>query len=226
MEREVETLRRSLRAHLRGRGRRLSQLSQEIGRGPGYLSKALRGDNPLKVRDLFAVFTALGEDARPFFDRHYPLGGVDLASLALPPAVVDGIVVSFQELLASPRAQPPPLVPAEVEAAARKLLRHWIRQHGWTQRAVAEALGWSPPSLGGALRGGTDLWVLHVFAILQTLEVSPARFWSELLWPDDAGALRHDLVMVVERLLSGAVRSDFFAQRPPATPPSRPPRRN
>jgi transcriptional regulator with XRE-family HTH domain len=68
-------------------------------------------------------------------------------------------------------------------APARRLAEHLsakIRESGLTQSAVSTALGWGPDYVNQLLRGNLDLRLAHVYAILGTLEVSPARFFGEL----------------------------------------------
>lgn len=216
----VVELGRHLRAFVRAAGGRANRVSGALGRGQNYLSRAFAGRNPLKIKDVFGVFAALGEHPRPFFGRLYPLGGEPFTAAARARLFASRPEAPrFDDVIALGLEREPIPAPEQAVEAARKLLRRLILERGHTQVGVSVALGLTKGTLGQALRGGMDLEAFHLFGVLQVLAVEPSRFFRELLAPaGPPGASWAALGPLLEHLLGGA--SEPLARLLAALPPA------
>lgn len=202
----VAELGRHLRAFVRAGGGRANRVSTALGRSQNYLSRAFAGRNPLKIKDVFGVFGALGEHPRPFFGRLYPLGGEPFTASARARLFESRPEAPrFDDVIALGLEREPIPTPEQAVEAARRLLRRLILEHGHTQVGVSAALGLTRGTLGQALRGGMDLEAFHLFGVLRVLAVEPSRFFRELLAPaGPPGVSWEALGPLLEHLLGGA----------------------
>lgn len=179
-----------LKQYLVEQGVTAKEMSVAIGRAPEYLSRAFRGRFPLKIRDVFAVFHALGKSPRRFLMRYYPLGGADLEGSTRPEALsglAGGALLS--RLLETHLFEDAPLPPELVLQRAGRNLRGTIARSPTSQRAIAAELGMTEHAFGQALRNRSGLDAWHVFAVLRATGKSPARFFEEITEPEDAASL-------------------------------------
>ena len=68
------------------------------------------------------------------------------------------------------------------------LLRNKIRERGFTQLEVQEALGWGRSYISQLLTKQKSLRVEQVLLILNVISVSPADFYAELFGAEGAGS--------------------------------------
>lgn len=198
--------------------------SRALGRAPQYLTRVFAGILPLRIEEVFRLFEILGRHPHVFFDRHYPLGGVErdppAASPGPPPQEAPHLAAYLESAVAAPL---PPS--AEMEKRAGRILKGLIVGASTRQRAVSLKMGLPRDALGQALRGGTDLSAWHVFGVLAATKTSAAQFFRALLGPDDslasasAGTPRwDDLVGALERALTGYL--ELQGPKPAAEPAS------
>ncbi|HRC84245.1 MAG TPA: helix-turn-helix transcriptional regulator [Thermoanaerobaculia bacterium] len=181
-EAALERLRSSLRQWISAYGTTPAALSLRIGRDASYLSRVLAGSRPLKLEVLFEALRAFGGDPREFFDMSFPLGGDAAYYLRYPSRSASPALSVLSE--AARRAREVSgyydRTPADHVSKLAQHLRQVLRRERRSQREVSVALGLRRDSLGLALRGNTDLTSFHLLGTLEILEISPARFFTEL----------------------------------------------
>jgi hypothetical protein len=211
--RQVEELALRLHEHVRQQGSSLAEVSRRLGRFPNSLSYAFSGRYPLKLKDVFGVFAALGTSAEDFFDFHYPLGGwrppgFDPRRSALTEPGQQTIAEMLED--ARRRQGLRPLGPPELVTRSGRLLQALILRAKTDQRAVSRALSLGQDTLAQALRGGIALTGWHLFGTLAVLDVDPGRFFAELFSRQQGeilpGLSRGDMLDLFDRLLGGAGR--------------------
>lgn len=194
----------ALKAHIVSGPQTLTALGPAIGHAPGYLTATLRGEVPLKVRDLFALFEAMGESPRPFFKRLYPLVPSPAGETPDDPVLrlPSGESFTFRDVIERGLANLPVPPAAELTAKAGHILREHMKTAKLEQLESSRLLVGKAHALGQALRGNSRLQVFHVFGILHLLNLPPARFFAELFWPEHPGLSTSDTVAAVDQLLS------------------------
>ncbi len=186
----VAELGRALRLTLRAHRVRAKGLSQALGFHAAYLSRVLRGVGPLYVALVFEVLLRIKEPPEELFLTLYPLGGEPVRELvavrrkAKAKPADEGRMAEFVRAMRG-RAHRP-LDPAAYEAQARDWLRDALATKGVSQRQVSRRLGLGQDALGQVLRGAGRLTFVHVFAVLDAVEVDPGRFFFELFMPPAA----------------------------------------
>ena len=189
---QVEELCGLLRQAIRGSDSTAKAVSVELGMAPAYLSRVFKGHHALKVKHVFGILAALGEDPADFFAQHYPL------TVRLPPRREEPEAeeaseeppheASQEAALAEGRWRWPATDPQEMVERTRRLLAAVLDRKDVKRRAVDRALGLGKEDrLGRALRGEADLLALHVFGALAVAGVPPAVFFAELLTPRRKG---------------------------------------
>lgn len=171
---ESERVAVRLKVEIKAAERRLGELSEELGKHPGYLGKVLGAPDKLKVKTVFGVLAALGLPPADFFLRLRPHG--------------ESGTFSDLRSLAEVAARRPPGSGAEGEPAGggevarlSRQLQLKIIEAGRSLRDVSQAMGLpSEDHLGVLLRGRVDLKVWHVYAALAAVEVPAADFFDEL----------------------------------------------
>lgn len=187
---DVAHLARHLKAHVRSEGRRARHMSLGMGKGKDYLSRAMGGKTPLKVKTLFEVFLGLGEHPRPFFNRLYLLTSDGLARnerdqlRTLRPDEIP----RFDDLVALSLSRERIPTAGQGVERARRILKRLIIERETNQRRVSVALGLNPGTLVQALNHGMDLEAWHVFGVLRVVGAEPGAYFRELMGPMDAAA--------------------------------------
>ncbi len=194
------------------------RLSLALGQHPKFLTRAFRGHRPLRVETVFQVLGLLGVHPYAFFKVVYPLGGRILPPLTTQQrAALDA--PGLPTLRALVQWQLDSEVPLPAAAHRRRLaeaLRRAIRRHGPSVRGLSLQLGLGPHALGLALRGGTQLTVLHVLGVTGALGIDPGRVFFEAFLPEPGSPLEHlerdQMLASFERLLQ-ATEEGFLARR-------------
>ena len=234
--RESARLGLALKQYIRECDSSAAQVSRSLGRAPQYLTRAFAGILPLRIEEVFRLFEILGKHPHVFFDRHYPLGGIERDLPSAPSAPPRQETPHLMAYLDSAVAAPLP-PSAEMERRAGRILKGLIVGAGTRQRAVSLKLGLPRDALGQALRGGTDLAAWHVFGVLAATKTSAAQFFHTLLGPDDSLSSASlstprwdDLVGALERALTGYLAHQRLktasAKPPSAKAPSAKPDRS
>lgn len=198
----VRALSLALKAHILSSSHTLVALGPAIGHAAGYLTATFAGQVPLKMREVFALFEAMDEPPRPFFKRLYPLAErpreeAEEPVLRLP----SGETFTFRDVIERGLANLPVPPADELVARAGRILRARIKAGKRTQLDLSRILIDKPTALGQALRGGSGLEAFHVFGVLHLLDLPPAPFFAELLWPDQPGIETGDMVGAMAHLL-------------------------
>ncbi len=68
------------------------------------------------------------------------------------------------------------------------LLRNKMREQGFTQLEVQDALGWGRSYLSQLMTRQKKLRVDQIFAVLNVIDVAPAEFFAELQWQGELPA--------------------------------------
>ncbi|HEX4955246.1 MAG TPA: helix-turn-helix transcriptional regulator [Thermoanaerobaculia bacterium] len=92
------------------------------------------------------------------------------------------------------------------EEPAERLARQLgakIREAGFTQGEVSRRLRWGPDYVNQLLRGNLDLRLDHVYAVLDTIGVSPGHFFGSL-HGDAASQQQYFLTRLLPELLAEA----------------------
>ena len=69
----------------------------------------------------------------------------------------------------------------EVADRIRRELSALVREHGWTQRRVEKANGYSKGYLSQVLKGHITLTVRHLYGILLAIGMSPEELFARVL---------------------------------------------
>ncbi len=183
----VRPLLEALRDVLRRARMPLAVASRDLGREPSYLTRALSGRYRLRVQEVFELLLQVQMHPWHFFTLYFPLGGAGMVEMRQPElATPDGLARLAERAQLVATAHDAALGGwdlAEWIERVSLVLRERIQAHGLSQRAVAEALGFSPGAFGQALRGGTALKARHVFGALAVLGINPGRFFFEVIFP-------------------------------------------
>jgi transcriptional regulator with XRE-family HTH domain len=202
-------LREALSHAVRRSGRSLPDLSQRLGRIPQHLELALAGRRALRLAEVFRLLALLGEEPHEFFDACFPLGGEAEREFRRrnPDPAGEARLRELLEAAAAEQAEPPP-TPKELSFRATRLLCAYLRAGHCTQERASRALGLGPSALGQVLQGKTAFRCEYLLGTLALLDVSPARFFAELLGPADREVLPRvrwsQLVATVDRLVAGS----------------------
>ena len=180
-----------------------------MGHFDDYLTRAFGENFPLKLTEVFGIFSALGERPEDFFQRHYQVPERELGGPEARPALPEREgSARLEDLLALLAGEATPLAPADWVARVARLLRELIVRCGTKQWAVSRALGLSAPALGQALRKEEGLTAWQLFGTLQVLGVGPGRFFSELFAPKAGevapGVSRAEAREALRRMVKGA----------------------
>ena len=184
------------------------EASRRIGRYHDYVSRALRGEWPLRLSLAFQILAALGHRPEDFFRRYYPAEHKPAEAAGGPKAGEAKVEERLEALLAAVGRGPAPLAPGDWVGRAARLLRALISRRGLEQMAVSRALGLSPATLGQALRKGSHVSAWQLFGTLEVLRIGPGEFFAELLEPRPGevapGISREDAVAALERVAASA----------------------
>lgn len=175
-----------------------TEVSQALGRAPQYLTRVFAGRLELKMKDVLGALEILGRDPDLFFHRLYPVS---------EPAGLDAHRRPLRTLDRMARQLEAPLpVPADdILEKARRILRSWVVGARRTQRAISLELGLSVDALGQALRGNTDLYAWHVFAVLAATGKTADVFFDEACARDERAGLSPRGAVVLSRVLEATL---------------------
>jgi transcriptional regulator with XRE-family HTH domain len=185
---EVVRLARLLRAKVGEAGLTLRQVSAGLGHYSDYLSAALGGRPPLKLKVVLGALAAIRLPPEFFFGELYglapwlprgrvareasPAGSQPVASGE--PGLADLFAAAFE----AERRRP--IDPqAELKRLAQ-LLRERVREAGSNLRRVSRAMGLAPDHLGQLLNGYVDFQAIQLHQALAVLGVAPADFFADL----------------------------------------------
>jgi transcriptional regulator with XRE-family HTH domain len=205
--REVKDLSGFLREAVRSSGTSLKAVSLELGYAPPYLSRVLSGIHALKVRQVFAILTAVGKRPTLFLSDRYPLAPPIAATRRRKKRSDLPLGPSARQMREEVESRKPPPDPKELAEKTASLLRGVLLRKHVRQRAVSRSLGLKDDTLGRALRGEADLLAFHLFGTLAAVGMTPGRFFAELFSGDETGGeielSRAELWDVIERLVGG-----------------------
>ena len=186
---EVGRVSRALAELIERSGRPLSAVSRRLGHHPSYLSRVFAGRLALKLREAFEVLALIGVEPALFFGPLYPFAGAGelrFEALGLPWLGGEGGRTVRELLLEEVRGlREKPAAPGGVTLQAGRVLRRALKKARVPQAEASRAIGRSPSSLGQALRGNTELTLLHVLGCLAASGADPGRFFVEILGPAD-----------------------------------------
>lgn len=182
----------------------LRKVAEAAGTTEARLTRLLQGNGGLKLEEVFHLLAVL--DVRPYelFGHLFPLAGEPMAVVRrafprgrsrlafLPTRTLDDLARSAGSRPESWESEPGKRgdserrtegQPSSIALALRagRLLALKIRRSGWTQGRVARRLGVSASGLSAALTGRRDLTLDRLFAVLEVIEVTPGRYFAELL---------------------------------------------
>ncbi len=189
----------------------MAEASRRLERHPTYFGRVFRRALALKVEEVFELLALLNLAPWEFFEACFPLGGDLVSEMRVRSAHAspggESPVTRTRELMRQAMGQYPQAEFTAADWAARtgELLREKVKAAGLTQRQLSTRLGMSRDALGQALRGQKRLTFELVFQLLPELQLSPGRFFAELVLPDRtlAGRLRwSQLLADLDRLLA------------------------
>lgn len=189
-ETQCAVLRDALRAAIGRTKHTAEELSVELGRHPTFVGRLLRGNAVLRVEEVFHLLAVLDIPPQEVLFRAFPLGGFGEAQLAErhpatfePKAYRQPGDLSNRDLVSRARWNRGGENPSSVALAlqAGQVLRALVHDRDFTLKQVAASLGRSPKSLGSLLSGRTELTFETVFRVLEEIDVSPGRYFLEML---------------------------------------------
>lgn len=178
---------------------RATEVSQALERAPQYLTRVFAGRLELKMKDVLGALEVIGREPEAFFERHFPIQ---------EPEGLAAHRRSIAEIERMARHLDPPVPPstAFILDKARRVLRAWIVGATRTQREISLEVGLSEDALGQALRGNTDLYAWHVFAVLAATHKTADVFFDEICARDESAGLTPEGAAVLGKVLEATLQ--------------------
>ncbi|HRC85187.1 MAG TPA: helix-turn-helix transcriptional regulator [Thermoanaerobaculia bacterium] len=162
-----------LKAELKGAGLQPSRLAEALEVSESALARLLADPARLEVRHLYRLLELIACHPADFFVRLRPQrSGRYLPNMKVLAEAARSLPLNFDPL--------GELAGAGEPRRLAQLLHQRILGAGKTLRAVSVELGFRPDHFAQILRGGVELKVWHVFAVLKLLGESSAAFFDEL----------------------------------------------